>query len=32
LQDEYETLDPKAIEAAHWVDAQIRKLIAEIKT
>lgn len=31
-EDEYETLDPKAIEAAHWVDTQIRKLIAEIKT
>ena len=30
--DEFEELDPKAVEAAKWVDKQIRMLIEEIKT
>jgi hypothetical protein len=30
-EDEYEELDQRAIDAAHWVDKEIRKLIAEIQ-
>lgn len=30
-EDEYEELDPRAIEAARWVDKEIRKLIGEIQ-
>eukprot|EP01147_Barroeca_monosierra_P003984 gene3984-6439_t len=31
-EDEYEELDPRAIEAARWVDKEIRKLIGEIQS
>jgi len=31
INDEYETLDPRAIEAARWTDKSIRRLIEEIK-